>query len=634
MASRLLVEKLERVTADGVVEALAFVPGVNVIVGAQNTGKSTWLRMLDYIMGGTGSPSARFDEGIVQKYRSISATFQANGESFTLERQWSEGGDRSSALLNGAPYNVADVQSLLLERLGIPILRYPQGNVYTSDRTWPTLGWRSIFRHVYRRQDCWGELVSQQPDSEQQACLLQFLGIAEYLFSDERAQLVDKQRSIANLQSRKDYFIEIMNQIAPDIVGDQGVSVGITLQSIEFALSRVSDEIGALVNQRVKLLSAIQEGVATSGNEVSRLLERRTTALSDRNRTKADLELVIARLDELRSYQTNLQQEINRLERADVAATIFENIRVTNCPACDQLVHDHPNTDGHCFLCGQLTPDCDGTSGAAVRRLKFERDQIVAELAEAGDLLTATDAEKKHLLVRMAEQDNTIRRLSDQLRPFQATASAIVPEELALVDQRIGSLNARIEALNRLRDPLETRDNLTIEIEKLRKEVTEHESNLAIKEREVEFEVASDRLEDGFNTYLNALRSRDPTSWTKVGPVAVRVSERKTQYLIGKRSASGQIGGTLTLFFLFAYQYALLSLSNYSDCHYPGLTILDLFPDITKGREFQDSMALVIDPFVELARRDDFGAIQIIVTSREFPEDESINRIALSHIWR
>ena len=83
---RLQVQEIARMTVEGRRESLVFKAGVNIIVGPQNAGKSTWLRMLDYLMGETESPAERFDEILVHKYRSISATLYFGDESAVLER--------------------------------------------------------------------------------------------------------------------------------------------------------------------------------------------------------------------------------------------------------------------------------------------------------------------------------------------------------------------------------------------------------------------------------------------------------------------------------------------------------------------------------------------------------------------
>ena len=156
---------------------------------------------------------------------------------------------------------------------------------------------------------------------------------------------------------------------------------------------------------------------------------------------------------------------------------------------------------------------------------------------------------------------------------------------------------------------------------------------VAQREENVELETASNRLADGFTSYLNKIRTIDQTSWTAGGAISVRVTERATRYLKSGRPALTQLGGTLRIYFLFAYHYALLNLSQFTDCHYPGLTILDLFPDIAKGEAMRDRVSLVMRPFVDLASDPSLMPIQVIATSRDAAEETGINVIYLQHTW-
>lgn len=633
MSARLLIERIERTTVHGEVETLEFGPGVNIIVGPQNTGKTTWLRMLDYLMADDGSPAEKFDEAIIEKYRGISATLRLNERVLKIERIWQEGGARSVNLVDGERVSLDGLQVLLFQELKMPLLRYPQGNVYTSDRKWPTLGWRSLYRHVYRRQDCWGELIPKQPDSEQQACLLQFLGLAEHLFSEDYANLVEKQKRVSSIQHRKDYFVELMGQLASGIISENELSVGLTQASIDVAVNNAQESVSSLVSQRTSILANIQEEVSP-GPELANLMDARSASFSTLETLRKRYSEIQVRIAETEKYKQALGHEIERLDRADAAAGIFDAIRVTHCPACDQPVHDRSHAPESCFLCGQAIGQSEGSSERGLRRLNFERDQIAAELAEADDLLKAAAAERDSLAAQMRDAESEIRRLTASLRPFQARASGILPEGVAIIDQQIGALNTRIDVLHRLGELLKSRDALTRDVDALLDEIRALEAKISVHEAGAELEKASDRLTDGFNTYLNALRARDAQSWTKSNPVIVRVSERRTQYFIGTREAKNQLGGTLTLFFLLAYQYALLSLAPNSDCHYPGISVLDLFPDITKGDQFRESLAMVIEPFVRLADAECSAEIQVIIASREFPATGGVRKLELTEVWR
>ena len=631
---RLIIEQMARTKADGQVEKIEFRDGVNAIVGPQNTGKSTWLRMLDFLMADDGSANAKFDEVLVHKYRAISSLMRLGDEIIELERQWSDDGTRSQMRLNGDRINLDDVQPLFLARLGIPQLRFPQGNIVGSDRTWPSLSWRSLLRHIYRRQDYWSDLVPNQPESEQHACMLQFLGLAEHLFSEDRSALTDKRKRISQLETRRDYFVELMQKLLPDLMGDPDLSSGITAEGIVKASARIEAEINELVERRSTLLVQVRDQSHAPKGQLGAILEERTLALRNKERTGAELSGIQVRLSELEEYQSGLKRESVRLDRADAAAGLLEDIKITHCPACDQSVENRTRRAENCFLCAQPTLSAGMNAETAARRLKFEREQVSAEVSEAAELVDAARKELTRKQTALRDVDRRLRDVDLLLRPFQAAASGLLPEEVALIDQRIGALNARKETVEALQGPLEDSANLTAEIADLQAEIKSLEATVSKREERLDFEKAGERLSEGFNVYLNTIRERDDKSWTKTGQISVGVSERRTQLLIGERAAKPQLGGTLTIYFLFAYHYALLNLTKHPDCHYPGLTLLDFYPDIAQEAALADRLHLVLAPFVQLSLDPAIAPIQVIVASRGLPESPNINFIPLSETWR
>lgn len=633
MRPRLIIHSLTRTTRNDEFETLSFDSGVNVIVGAQNSGKSTWLKMLDFLMFETDAVKVRFDDIIVEKYKSISAIMTVGDRDLNFAKAWDEEGSRSVTTIDGERISATDAEALFFDLLQIPLLRYPQGSL-VSERTWPTLGWRSLYRHIYRRQDFWHELVPKQPESEQHAVLLQFLGLAEILFSDDLAKLADKRRELIRAEGQKDFFLHLVNQAAPNLFPEEELQVGLTEASIGIAKARLDAEIDQLVDARTNEFERIQKQIDHGKRDLQALMDRRTAALAARAREKTALDGIKGRLNELESYSATLQQETSRLARAEVAADVFSGLRITHCPACDQSVEGRRSHPSRCFLCEQPTPPDEGSLAAGTRRLKFERDQVAAELEEAKELIATAVAEvwNRERELDLAQRD--LDSVEVALRPFQAQASQLLPESVALIDQQVGALGARKQALNRLYEPLKTRDAYTHQIDQLRREISQLEARTAENEENASFEEASDWLSEGFTTYLNQLKAMDSNTWTKSGAVTVRVIDRKTTFYIGSKPAKPQLGGTLTLYFSFAYHYALLGLMRRPRTHFPGLAVLDTFPDIAVGPGLRDPLGLVMKPFEELAANPDVGPVQIILTARDFPFSPAVRTIRLTEVWR
>jgi hypothetical protein len=185
----------------------------------------------------------------------------------------------------------------------------PLGEMCCPVRTWPTLGWRSLLRHIYRRQDQWSELVPAQPESEQHACILQFLGLAEHLFFSDLSTLTDKRKRLAYLEMRREYFTELMQKLLPDVMADPDLSAGITAHAIENAAGRIEHEANQLVERRSVVMAEVRDRSYTSKGQLTAILEERSVALHNRERACNEVAAIRARLAELEEYERNLNRE-------------------------------------------------------------------------------------------------------------------------------------------------------------------------------------------------------------------------------------------------------------------------------------------------------------------------------------
>ena len=266
-----MITEILRSPEHGPDDRLMLCPGVNVIVGPPNTGKSKWLQMLDYLLGDDASPEEEFDE-LYGKYDSALAKVTIADEEFTIERRWKEPGLKTKVLINGEPTSVKDYREWLMTKLGIPILRYPKGNPYGA-ASWSELGWRSLCRHVYRRQRFWGDLADQQPSVEQHACMLQLLGLAQHLFTAQYGDLVTKEKKILSLQVEKDQFVSMLQEVSKEIMNEKELGVALTPQSIDAAEHRIEKQIEYAQDKRKQTLEEMLTAAtnkATAGDAVLR----------------------------------------------------------------------------------------------------------------------------------------------------------------------------------------------------------------------------------------------------------------------------------------------------------------------------------------------------------------------------
>src|SRR5580700_10791877 len=327
----LSVRRVDRKLWNGSTEALEFEEGVNVLVGVPNTGKTKWLQTLDFLLGdsGTNPFENSSDPTLAEKYDAASTSLLIGGEQFLVERRWKESGAKTKLFVNGSAISPPDFQSLLLEKLNIPSLHFPKGNPM-SGQTWPQLSFRMLLRHIYRQQRFWGDLADQQPWMEQHACLLQFLGLAERLFTAEYGRLVELKMKAERLTSRREQYGLTLNELAADLLTEPGLDAAVTVAGVQRAEASLATEVVSLQQKRVDLLSEAKDKSIAFGqrNITDQLAERRAALIASLESLRQRLASATERSDELRLYIADLTEELDRMARAEDAGNALADLHI------------------------------------------------------------------------------------------------------------------------------------------------------------------------------------------------------------------------------------------------------------------------------------------------------------------
>lgn len=632
----LSVRRMERRLWNDSIEALMFEGGVNVLVGSPNTGKTKWLQTLDYLLGDTGTNPFEntSDPTLADKYDAASATFLIGQEEFQVERRWKEIGAKTKIFVNGSPFDPPEFQLLLLEKLGIPSLHFPKGNPM-SGQTWPQLSFRMLLRQIYRQQRFWTDLADQQPPMEQHACVLQFLGLAERIFTPEYGRLIELKMKVERLKSRREQYALTLNELAKDLITDASTDATVTEAGVQRAEAGVNAEMTALQQKRAELLSQSKEkNVADNQrNEVDRLAEDRASLLASLETFRQRLASAEERGHELRQYTAELTEELDRMARAEDAGSALADLHVTHCPACDQPVSeaDSAYDAGHCFLCHQTLPLEAVEPDQGQARLHFEKDRLTGELKEAQELTGALDKDVAKMRRSIAAAEERLRLIENRLAPARAVVSAFVQNEISAIDMTLGQLNERQRQLGRLHGALAIGTELTSQIRTLEKEIEPLQISVDEAVDAVDFRIAETMLAAGINDYLKAIERLRPGSW-RHNPVSVELSRYNMNIRVGSKRWQAALGGTDSLYFLMAYHYGLLALSAHPECHYPGLTIIDL-PGEFAGEAVEDKENFIIQPFIELLKTKQFAGAQAIITGAAFKGLQNAHRQELYEVY-
>jgi hypothetical protein len=632
----MMIASASRLGRDGTHETLTFKRGVNVVFGEPNTGKTRWIELIDFILGDDGTAEEKLGEAIFAKYTSATVELLIGDQLFTVQRRWHDAGVKTKIFVGEAALNIPEFRQLMLDQLGIPSLHYPQGNPY-SVRTWPELSFRSLFRHMYRRQRFWGDLADQQITSEQHACILQFLGMAEKLYSQEYGDLVKAQKTIAELEAKRDLFQSTLNEISREIVSEEELGVAVTPDAISLATARLNAEINELNRKRDALVgaaiaSASHETKSPPKDAITKMTEEFAGLKELEKKHSLELERVNVRLGELQNFQTRVGSEISRLERAIKAGDIMSNLKATHCPVCDQSVK-HPLEDSKtkCFLCHQPLNVNGGLANEPLKRIEFEIEQLKGEKKEITDLVESLSGKKRDYTNSIREARNKCGRLAEMLKPVRVATAAIIPPEVAEIEMEIGRRVERVDQLRRIREALARRERIAAEILTIQSQTEYLKAEVEKQTVGLDFESASDAISDGMNEYVTQLTFDGKKMWTQKD-IQFSVKKDSFSVRVGHQKWSSQLGGTMTIYFFLAYHFSLLKLSANPQSRFPSFLIIDFPPEI-EGEKVADHENFVIEPFVELCKKIDYQHVQVIAAGSAFKGLQGVHRQILTEVW-
>jgi hypothetical protein len=265
-------------------------------------------------------------------------------------------------------------------------------------------------------------------------------------------------------------------------------------------------------------------------------------------------------------------------------------------------------------------------------RLRFEHDRLTAELKEADELLQVVSKESSNLAATVVVAEETLGLIERELAPARQAVAAFVQEDVSALDVALGQASERELQLGRIAGALGLESDVTAQIDMLEKEIWPLQERVNELVRATDFDAAASKLEDGMNSYLNALNVLRPNVW-RHSAITVDLTRSSFTIRVGKRRWHVALGGTDTLYFLMAYHYGLLTLSPDRQTHYPGFAIIDV-PGEFSGEAVEDKENFIVQPFIDLLQSEAFEGAQLIMTGASFTglQGAHFQRLADVHV--
>ena len=427
---------------------VAFAPGLNVICGASETGKSFIVETIDFMLG-QRDPVRDIPER--DGYDRIRLAVESPGwPPLTLER--SVEGDNFLAyeelLTNEAPRTEAKIlrwrhsaarqdtlSFALLERTGLAS-RVLRRNAAGDSRS---LSFRDLARLCVVSE---GEI--QRGDSpllsgQYTRATAEYAAFKLLLTGTDDSALV-AAKDVSGRSEQDTGKIELLNQMIADL---------------ETELDEEGAEEGELEDQLGRLDEAIRrqnEALATLQKELDSLLQRRGAAASElRNRRArvAEIDELVERFSLLDShYQTDLK----RLAAIHESGTLFVHLDQVPCPLCGAMPDDQ-----------HLDSECEGNTEGVVEAANAEMIKIDRLRRELGDTSRSLRMERRGLLDSLAQFDEQYRACEQELNEIVSPA---ISTERASYDQVLSEraeARFKLEKIDRLKRLIAQRTELDAE---------------------------------------------------------------------------------------------------------------------------------------------------------------------------
>ena len=628
MSHNLYIQELNRITFDGELETLNFENGINLLYGDPNTGKTFWLQLLDYLFGDRGTPEDAFsdDDSLLQKYTAVSAIIIINKTSYYIERNWNERGKRTKIKINDEYLSPEEFSNRILHHLNIDSLHIPKGNPYVN--TWPQLSFRMMLRHIYRQERFWSDISDKQPKYERDAVLAQFLGYASKIYSNEENDIVEKNKKLIKLEAQKEQFNETLDSITREMTSKlegfntQFITKNIIIEIIESLQLEIEKNLQAR-EKLVKHYRQKENEKKIDFEKENQIAEKRLNLFELKEDLLKQKNNLLNRISEFTKLSFTINSEISKLSRSQVSS-IISSFPISHCPSCNQTIKTKRRTD-ECFVCHQHIE----MPKNQFDMVNFEKQNLIAEEKELLELIEISKNEMNEYEGQIQSLTEQLSLLSDQIKPLRNTSSIFTSPELTEIDSNRGRIEERVINFKRLINNLDIRDGLIGEIDKLVAEISTIDKDLEIKKEVVDYDTISTFLEDEMMHYLNKI-SKDHIDRWNGKRISISLSENSVFFYVGKKKWTS-LSATYKAYFLLAYHYGLLSLSNKKGFNYPGLLILD-FPFSFEDTNITEYGHL-IEPFKALCDREN-NDLQVIVTGRRFSSTDEANHIELIKVWR
>jgi hypothetical protein len=589
---------------------------LTVITGPRNSSKTTTLKVIDYCLGGRDSIAEALGAAIEDKYVQVGIDIAIDGQRFKIRRSFDHGLRNRIYIDDRVDVPSQDFSRWILEKLAWPQLTIPLGrNALTAQQQTP-LTFRNMLRHIYRREDSWTDFAVKEQEFLRRAVISLFLGFAQIRYQTADYELGQALRALAAAEAVHRDVLESTNEAVQALVRQLGLPPVVDSDSLGGVREELAQRLVAARTEKDSLEASATRAIQPSDDvpgldpTLPQRLEKASAEAASAAEQAAGLQLVLTEHLQSRAL---VEADVSRLHRLIDAATVFDELPVRICPACEQAVDparsDNPTI---CYLCAQPV-------AGDIRQRRAEREQrtLAAELSDLTEAITRVQEDLR--VVHVIEEDAAKLRSQLSRRLHDTRAARLAPFMAALEDiaAEIGRIEQQLAALPALETILARRNAAADDVETAQQEVnrlTKLAAADALAPTDISQRCA--KLADRMNEFIMNFESRD---WVEG---LVTISADELTFYVGTRPWNDSLGAEARVLFFLAYNYALLHLDVDLGrrAYPPGILLLD--------NPYQQgiSPSIVLEAVNRLGHAADQNGVQVVIT-----QSRSVAEISVPH---
>ena len=455
---------------------VTFHPGINIIYGDADTGKSSILRLVYYLLGGK---QIELDEEISSSVKYAVLEISINGADYCISRDifnpardvdvyscaYSEISNSfpekyKSAVTKGDDQNKS-LSEFLLEALELPTIRIKQAPTKNSSGT-ARLSFLDLFKFIYLDQDDVGSthmlnIGNHVLETKNREVFKYIFNVLDSGISEIEVDITNKTQEKTQLSTQYSAISHFLSQTEFKSSKDLDEEIG----NIDNVKIDVQDRLLDL-NKRMTSDNELYEGLKDALNTINLNIEQQGEA-----KDKA-----LRNIERFSRLLNDYQNDISRIESSLSAREIIgRNIEEkASCPVCETIIDIRDISDKF-----DVPSDSRLKSElASIKRRSKDLKQLISDnrtdLDNANSLLSELYFEKKKARQILDEE------LSNSISPYLAERDSIV-KEMAQLDERrdkaVHSLRVRnkqaaiADQIGRLEGAIE---KLKIKLDELKKD--------------------------------------------------------------------------------------------------------------------------------------------------------------------